>query len=378
MRIRRLGWAALLAAALVLYLFENNALTRALLVGLAALPLFSALLLYLPRAECTAALALPQTPERGTETVIRLTLRGRQILLPVSVRVDVENTFTGERAAQTRTLRVRKEAAEMFSLLPRHCGALTVRLKDCRMTDALGLFSRKIPVQAAAEALVLPRSRPMEVTLGESADALQDGVQYAANRPGFDPSETLRIRDYVPGDPIRQIHWKLSEKQDRLLVREFGLPIVDRLLVLIETGALPGAALLPADMDALLDLLASLCQALTAAETPFTLGWQAEGGCSLMLISGQEDAGAAIRAILHTQPGPQTQSVAGACIAAHPTRAFAHTAVLSVCAAPELAQLAQGTHLTLLLPETCAASLEGWPPGAAVLAFSDTTARVEL
>lgn len=35
-----------------------------------------------------------------------------------------------------------------------------------------------------------------------------------------EPEETGGIRPYVPGDPVRLIHWKLSAKKDELLVRE--------------------------------------------------------------------------------------------------------------------------------------------------------------
>ena len=41
----------------------------------------------------------------------------------------------------------------------------------------------------------------------------------ADSRRGNDPGEVRAIREYVPGDPVRNIHWKLSEKTDKLLVK---------------------------------------------------------------------------------------------------------------------------------------------------------------
>ncbi|MFR7744089.1 MAG: DUF58 domain-containing protein [Acutalibacteraceae bacterium] len=35
----------------------------------------------------------------------------------------------------------------------------------------------------------------------------------------------FQIRDYVPGDSQRQIHWKLSHKYDKLIVKDPSLPI---------------------------------------------------------------------------------------------------------------------------------------------------------
>lgn len=44
------------------------------------------------------------------------------------------------------------------------------------------------------------------------------------NRKGSDASEMFDIRDYVPGDDIRTIHWKLSGKTDELIVRQASAP----------------------------------------------------------------------------------------------------------------------------------------------------------
>ena len=47
------------------------------------------------------------------------------------------------------------------------------------------------------------------------------------NRKGNDPSEIFDIREYVPGDDIRSIHWKLSSKTDTLILKEASNRILD-------------------------------------------------------------------------------------------------------------------------------------------------------
>ncbi len=66
-----------------------------------------------------------------------------------------------------------------------------------------------------------------------------DSDEYSMRKAGYDPSETFAIREYQPGDRIRQIHWKLTEKFDSLMVRDYGLPIQNTVLLLLETGS-PG------------------------------------------------------------------------------------------------------------------------------------------
>lgn len=59
-----------------------------------------------------------------------------------------------------------------------------------------------------------------------------------------DFSETQSIRPYVPGDPVRQIHWKLSAKTGQTLLREIGLPQTGGILLAlaVDGAATPDAA----------------------------------------------------------------------------------------------------------------------------------------
>ncbi len=61
------------------------------------------------------------------------------------------------------------------------------------------------------------------------ASAIQETV------PGDDPGETYDIREYQPGDSIRQIHWKLSGKLDDIMIREKSFPVDDTVLILAES-----------------------------------------------------------------------------------------------------------------------------------------------
>ena len=53
-------------------------------------------------------------------------------------------------------------------------------------------------------------------------------------KKGQDISEVSGLREYVPGDSMNSIHWKLSGKLDELIVREFGQPSNYNTLILYE------------------------------------------------------------------------------------------------------------------------------------------------
>lgn len=48
----------------------------------------------------------------------------------------------------------------------------------------------------------------------------QNEGQQTLSKKGYDATEVFELREYQPGDSIRTIHWKLSEKFDTVLVRE--------------------------------------------------------------------------------------------------------------------------------------------------------------
>ena len=69
------------------------------------------------------------------------------------------------------------------------------------------------------------RTFPVEIQTVLTRSNLDDCTEYAPDQKGADRTETMQIRDYVPGDPLQQIHWKLSTKLDRLIVRDPAQPV---------------------------------------------------------------------------------------------------------------------------------------------------------
>ena len=224
-----MGWGLLLASALGLYLFENGAGTRLLLAAVIALPLCSALALWLSRPKLAAELRLPARMERGRTVQGTLVLKNASKLPIARVmgRVELAHALTGERTAVSfsRGIGAGGTVSVAFTLSAAHSGRVDIKVAGIQVLDPFGLFARAVPYEAGASVLVMPDLRPVGASPNDAA--LSDSQGYSLQRAGNDPSETFRIREYVPGDPIRQIHWKLSQKTGQLLVRELGLPIED-------------------------------------------------------------------------------------------------------------------------------------------------------
>ncbi len=283
----RAGWLLCALAALEMYLFQNCAATRALLAAVLCLPPALALAALLPRRRIEASLSLSETAQRGEEILCKLTAtnRGRRPLPALRCRVELENRFTGERKEAAVPLAAGPggtRTAEL-ALSAAHSGLLSVRIVRAEAVDWFGLCARALPCGAEGEVLVLPRLFPVELAPDQQPEPLMDSGAYSSQKPGRDPSETFRIREYVPGDPVRQIHWKLSEKTGKTLVRDLGLPLDARARFTLEPSPATHE-----EVDAALDLLFSAGRAMAEGEVPCAVG-RAPGEEEYVTLLDEED-----------------------------------------------------------------------------------------
>ncbi len=377
--LRRAVWLAVCLAALALYLFANSAATRLVLAVTWLTPLLTAAALLLPHRQPSLHLTLPSPLRRAEKAECTLTVvnPSRCPLPGLRCTLELSNLLTGESFRHDVPCPVggRNHAVVRFSVTPAHCGRLHVRAYRVRLFEPFGLFCRPLSCRIEQGADIPPQTAVLSVALADTADFLSDSQQYSAQKPGYDPSETFRIREYVPGDPIRQIHWKLSGKTDTLLVRDLGLPVVSQMLLLLETASLPGAPVTPDCMDKMLDLLASVSQALLADGVSHTIGWQDAGTYCCHDVADADDLSAALARILQTPIAQGAATVAGLCAADLLQNAYAHAVVISPCPPPDAGLLCCGGRVTVLL---CGEPAEG-PAGVEVTPVdADTLRRGEL
>lgn len=304
----RLGWLALLIAAALAYLFENNTGTRLILVFLTVLPVCSVLWLFAvaktPFVKVTAASAA----SRGEEITVNTEITPKRA---ISGSVTVKNLFTGEE---------KRLPVTGGSFTAEHFGVYSVRADSLRLYDPLGLVCRRLQPSEEARIRVLPEPKPIAVTLRDSGDSLTDTREYSSVSPGHDPSETFRIREYAPGDPVRQIHWKLSEKTGRTMVRDFGLPIASKALLLFETLDLTGRYDLDA-ADRALTTLASISAELMRQEIIHTI-YDSE-------ITRPGDLEVCLEALLSAPLGGSGETVCARYLDGHLSCDFEHAAIIS-------------------------------------------------
>lgn len=255
-----------------------------LLPGLTALPELGL------RRRMEAVVTLPANIEKGQAAAgaVRLVNRGMLPAPEIRCRLRLTNDMTGEsvQTCVSASLGPGESVSIRFELETGHCGRLRARVEKLWLTDWTGLIRVPCAAGATAKAAVLPRTFPVQLSLTVPPRTPEDAEAYAPDRRGDDPTETFQLRDYVPGDNLRQIHWKLSSKLDHVVVREPAYPVARSVLVFWDKSAAPAG---PDKMDAMAEALLSLCQGLCAMGLPYQLAWYDDAQYMQVPIENSDD-----------------------------------------------------------------------------------------
>ena len=332
---RWIGWAAWLLAAALLWLFENSAATLTLLLASLLLPLLSILLAQRAARRAVIVLHAPPSCPKGGEIRVRPETNAH-----LAGELDCENSLTGETACTALS------AAPV--LTAGHCGTLRFRA-HAHVEDIFGLWrSRELPC-AEEFVTVEPTLFSPCVLLAENTTVISDGEQYSRTMPGSDPSETFAIREYVIGDPIRQIHWKLSQKSGALMLRELGLPVVNQTLLVFRNMRAEGERVAPEAADAMMEVFLSVSRALIADGYAHTIAFAEKGQCCLTEVQSEADFRGLTARLLAL--GWETEDGALARLLAQTP--YAHVVIVSAALPPDAGTFCRGNRVSVL---TCGAA----------------------
>lgn len=297
-----LRYLAVLASAAVFFFCFNGYLSLYTLLLTLACPLAS-LLLSLPSIlliRLELALGAPSA-RKGQELFLRLKIGSRSPIAGgrAMATLTVRNTLTGE--AQTERLAFtpcRGRQAVEHKLISPSCGQIVCELSQCRATDYLGLFPIPIrrPKKSRCTAVIYPALCDPDLSFQPVSMPDGEGDSYSPKKPGDDPSELFGLREYREGDKLSRVHWKLSQKTGQTLVREFGLPVTDHILFLLElNGSGP-------ETDALLDAFFTLSHFLSERDAAHRVCfWDGVADhAALLEIASAEDVRPVLEALLVT------------------------------------------------------------------------------
>ena len=144
------------------------------------------------------------------------------------------------------------------------CGQSQIQLKQIRCYDIFGLMERDIPMLDEQSMVVYPRETALQLSLENLLSGGWEGEQRTLDRCGRDTSEVFELREYQPGDDVRRIHWKLSGKMGKMLIRQASDTFRCDTYVLLDTGHMDETRNYPiTQMAAAVSVAASVSQGLS-------------------------------------------------------------------------------------------------------------------
>lgn len=120
-----------------------------------------------------------------------------------------------------------------------HFGLIQIKIECIRVYDMFKLSHIKVKNSnidsKTSPIIILPQPIDLSCTVLDYSDQILESELYSPDKPGDDPSEIFAIRDYADGDRMSRIHWKLTAKADKLMVKDYSQPLADVCMIMVDT-----------------------------------------------------------------------------------------------------------------------------------------------
>lgn len=204
--------------------FFHSYLNLLFLVGMIVFFLYAFFSAYYVRSHVSIDIQVPNGyMEKKTNIVVRIHVKNDGFLPLVRCRIQLftGNVFLSVCQENWLTVPVPIKNAEVieYPLYSEYVGNIEVSVKKVLFEDLLSIHCLKKQIDITKNIYILPNS------VGDEAFSLNDfqkGMDEAqeSKLKGSDFSDVSQVREYIPGDAMKNIHWKLSAKKDDIMVKE--------------------------------------------------------------------------------------------------------------------------------------------------------------
>ncbi len=184
------------------------------------------------------------------------------------------------------------------------CGMVQVEMVSLCTRDWLGLWQWKRPLQEKTAMVFYPPSLPIEAkTLPAHfrADVLREEGEARARSPHR--GDWKGIREYMPGDSLSHVHWKLSARLGKNMVRTYDTQGADRQQLSVDLD--PGSRSSQGEylqLEPLFQALDIVGHWLLLQEGGFSLHWTTSEGIQVEAVENDADWERCYRQLLCLPP----------------------------------------------------------------------------
>lgn len=152
-------------------------------------------------------------------------------LMPFSgaiMYITVENCYDGKKYTKKLKINIpdREVSKFIINISSPYCGKIHVSVSRFKIYDCFGIWSFKGKIKNEGDIYVVPHINVVNLVANRNMNEyVEDPVMYSEQIPGDDNSQVFDVREYMQGDKIQRIHWKLTAKKEDMYVKEFSMPI---------------------------------------------------------------------------------------------------------------------------------------------------------
>lgn len=228
-------------ALVLLYIYCDSYFPIVLLVMILVLPVMTSLLAFFQRGRVEVRVEpVLKSVIKGTDFKVRVILNNTSYLPVIAVRIRLECSEIYDNSLFKRkiisSLGANEEKSIIITAKSKHCTVSNFTIKQAVYSDAVGLVNFKAKLEKSnTQVLVMPYISDEASDFKPNSNENIDSDVYSEIHKGDDSSQVFEVRNYVLGDDVRRIHWRLSSKQDNLVVKEFSKPIAQSSTIILET-----------------------------------------------------------------------------------------------------------------------------------------------
>lgn len=256
LKIRRSAWAFALVASLV-QLAAWNTGNNILYLVVAALTSFLVAGFALTRLSLRGVQIRREAPSavhREEDFGISILVTNARRYLPLASLLIAGGTGAEDEIAYVAALPKGKTARVRLSAVFPKRGLHPLRPVVVKSRFPLGLFERTMTLWDGAEVVVYPKVRTVRMGI---LDELQGTGETPKLREG-DGDEFFSLRDYVPGDDLRRISWRVTARVGHLIVRDLEPSTSRNVLIGLDTRHIEAMEDFEELFEDAIDLAASL------------------------------------------------------------------------------------------------------------------------
>lgn len=221
------------------------------------------------------------------------------------------------------SLDYRTKTSVICNLYSEYAGNLEITLEGIRIYDYMKLFSLKKKFKNQLKVAILPYYYELEENYISNNTRLIESDNYSPLKSGDDPSEVFAIREYREGDRLQRIHWKLSMKQDQLMIKEFSDPLNCSVLIFVNLSV-PKAENKLHFVDAIMECALSLSYTFITKGQMHYFSWfdEKHGVCKRLRVVQEQDLFEAVDGLLQSMPYGEETDALSAYLAEHPNEQY--------------------------------------------------------